>query len=109
MVATLLDQPTARDAALAAAEPVAGRWQTAARCAAADRQFARAGVETLLAAAAGLRSTGLPDLAAAAEEYADRYPARGRSPADDLLDAWAGNGEAGTPAPRPALLEGNLQ
>jgi glutamate--cysteine ligase len=90
VVAALLDEPAARDAALAAAEPVAGRWATAARRATSGPAFARAGVAVLLAAAAGMRRAGLPaDLAAAAEGYADRYPARGRCPADDLLDGTA--------------------
>src|SRR5215475_2212555 len=97
VVATLLNDPAVRDDALAAAEPVAGRWVAAARHAASDPGFARAGVAALLAAAAGLRRAGLPaDLAEAAEAYADRYPARGRCPADDLLDTRAGNGRPGS-------------
>ncbi len=104
----LLDEPAVRDSALAAAEPTAGRWAEAARSATTDPDFARAGVDTLVAAADGMRRAGLPDLAAAAEEFADLYPARGRSPADDLLDTWAGNGKSGSPAPTPAPLEGNV-
>jgi glutamate--cysteine ligase len=107
-VTALLDEPAARDSALAAAEPVAGRWAEAARSATTDPDFARAGVDTLVAAADGMRRAGLPDLAAAAEEFADLYPARGRSPADDLLDTWARNGKSGSQAPTPTPLEGNV-
>ena len=108
VVAALLDDPAARDRAVAAAEPVAGQWKTAARSAATDPSFARAGVAVLLAAAAGMRRAGLPaDLSAAAEEFADRYPAQGRCPADDLLDARAGrNGQLRydqSPRPREYL------
>jgi len=96
VVTVLLNDPAARDRALAAAAPVAGKWATAARRATSDPTFARAGVGTLAAAAAGMRRAGLPaELVTATEEYADRYPGRGRSPADDLLDAWAGNGKPG--------------
>jgi glutamate--cysteine ligase len=97
LVAVLLDDPVARDCALAAAEPVAGRWMAAARLATTDPAFARAGRQTLLAAAAAMRRGGLPDHAAATEDFADRYPARGRCPADDLLDACAGNGQPRRP------------
>jgi glutamate--cysteine ligase len=87
LVSALLDDPAARDTALAAAEPVAGRWIAAARLATADPMFARAGLLTLLAGADAMRRAGLPaELAAAAEDFAERYPARGRCPADDLLE-----------------------
>jgi glutamate--cysteine ligase len=109
VVTALLDDPAARDSALAIAEPVTGQWVTAARRAATDRAFARAGAGVLAAAAAGMRRAGLsPDLVAAAEEYGARYPARGRSPADDLLDAWAGNRKPGRAHAAAASTEGSL-
>jgi glutamate--cysteine ligase len=90
VVATLLDDPVARDEALAAAEPVAGAWSAAARSALTDPGLARAARAVLAAAVAGIRRAGLPaDLVDAAERFAERFAARSRCPADDLLSAWS--------------------
>jgi glutamate--cysteine ligase len=89
VVAAVLDDPVARDAALAAAEPMRAAWTTAARHGLADHALARAGAAVLAAAIGGIRRAGLqPRLLAAAEAYADRFPARRRSPSDDLLEQW---------------------
>jgi hypothetical protein len=43
----------------------------------------------LAAAIAGMHRAGLPaELIEAAERYAERYPGRGSSPADELLAGW---------------------
>jgi glutamate--cysteine ligase len=90
VVATLLDDPVARDEALAAVEPVAGTLPVAARLGLANRPLARAALGVLTAALAGIRRAGLPaDLADATERFAERFTARGRTPADDLLADWA--------------------
>jgi glutamate--cysteine ligase len=89
VVATLLDDPLARDEALAATEPVVGAATAAARRALADPELARAAVAVMAAALAGLRRAGLPaDLVAEADRFADQFTARGRCPADDLLAGW---------------------
>lgn len=85
----VLDDDVAADAAREACEPVEGRWADAARAATADPALAEAAVGCLHAAAAALPRLGAPGLAVAVEHYADRYAARGRCPADDLLDALA--------------------
>jgi glutamate--cysteine ligase len=92
IVATLLDDPIARDEALAATEPVIGSWPAAARLALADPALARAAVAVLTAALAGIRRAGLPaELADEAERFAERFAARSRCPADDLLAGWEGH------------------
>jgi glutamate--cysteine ligase len=92
-VAAVLDDDRAADAARAACEPVEGRWLDAARDATADAELARAATACLLAAADALPRLGAAHLAPAVASYADRYCARRRCPADDLLDAVT----AGTP------------
>ena len=88
-VAAVLDDDGAADAARAACEPVEGRWLDAARDATADVALARAATGCLLAAADALPRMGAAHLARAVSSYADRFAARGRCPADDLLDAVA--------------------
>jgi glutamate--cysteine ligase len=87
VVSCLLDDPVARDEALAAVERVRDCWWTAPRLGLADRDLAAAGAGVLAAATAAMRRAGLPaDLVTEAGEYAERYPAHRRTPADDLLD-----------------------
>ena len=83
----LLDDDAAAETALAACEPVVGRWHDAARLATGDPALAQAALECLLAAAEALPRLGATDLASEVLAYAERYTARGRCPADDLLDA----------------------
>jgi len=76
--ATLLDDPVAADAARDACAPVEGRWADAARLGVSDPDLQRAALGCLTA-------VGAP----AVDAYVERWTARGRSPADDLLDAHA--------------------
>jgi glutamate--cysteine ligase len=77
----------AMDDALAAAEPVADRWQPAARRGLADPDLARAGKGIMLAALGSLARPGVPRAAReAVEGFTERYTLRGRSPADAWLD-----------------------
>lgn len=93
VAAVLLDDQEAGMVAAAAATPAAGLWATAAREGlahpvigeAAQRCFAVA-LEVLEDDADGRR------LAPVVAGYRDRFVARGRCPADDLLAAWQRNG-----------------
>jgi len=102
----VLDDDVAADAARAACAPVEGRWRDAARQATADAELARAAKGCLQAAIEALPRLGAPGLARETAGYLERFTARGRCPADDLLDAH----RAGTPAARlltaPGLVEG---
>lgn len=99
----VLDDDCAADAARAACAPVEGRWSDAARLATGDAALATAAQGCLLAAAEALPRLGAPELATAVLAYADRYTARGRCPADDVLEAHL----AGVPA--ELLLVGDLR
>ena len=99
--AALLDDDRAADAAREACAPVEGRWTDAARLATADPALTAAATACLLAAADALPRLGAPELALPVLAYAERFTARGRCPADDLLDAHA----AGVPA-EVLLLDG---
>jgi len=102
VVAGVLDDATARSAAVCAAEPVRGSSASAARLGLADPELARAGIAVLEAAVGALRRAGLRHLADDVEEYAERYPARLRSPADDVLDDLAAGRPPGHPDARAA-------
>ncbi len=113
LVAALADDPVAADAAMAAAEPVwyelgaagvppprrtqngaqakqnggAGPWLRAAKLGPSDPVLAKAATECFAAADAALGRSGVPEpLRGAVADFADRYPSRGRCPADDILD-----------------------
>ncbi|UCM88593.1 ergothioneine biosynthesis glutamate--cysteine ligase EgtA [Streptomyces marincola] len=100
LVRTLLDDPAAADAAFAATEPLTrGRplprpdwWLRAARLGPADPLLADAARACFAAADAALAGPAPADAAAnaalrrALADWADRYPARGRCPADDQLE-----------------------
>ena len=113
LVAALVDDPVAADAAMAAAEPVwqhfgaadvpaprqpsgdraagsdrTGPWLNAARVGLLDPVLARAAGDCFAIADAALARAKPPDsIRAAVAGYADRYTSRCRCPADDLLDA----------------------
>ncbi len=98
LVTALLDDPVAADTALAALEPLECRdgprpprsevWRRAATLAVADPELRRAALTCFAAADAALgRLPGAGWLRTAVAEFAERYPARGRCPADDQLDA----------------------
>ena len=110
VVAALVDDPVAADAAMAACEPVwhqpvpppraaaasepgglrrqqAIPWLRAARFGPADPQIGLAALACFEAADAALARSEAPDLVrAAVADFADRYVQRGRCPADDILD-----------------------
>ena len=113
LVAALADDPAAADAAMAAAEPVwyelgaagvppperppgsarssldgaIGPWLRAARFGPSDPVLAKAVTECFTAADSALVRSGVPEpIRAAVADFADRYPSRGRCPADDILD-----------------------
>lgn len=97
--AVILDDVDASAAARRACEPAAGLWVEAARhglghpvLAAAARACFEAALEAAPRAGVDRRTE------AAMAGYYERYVARARTPADDLLDAWA---EHGTVLPRP--------
>ncbi|WP_242885129.1 ergothioneine biosynthesis glutamate--cysteine ligase EgtA [Actinomadura litoris] len=83
VAAALLDDPAAARAAEAATEPVAARWEQAARCALADAALADAARTCFRAALDALPRLGGSGLVPLVAEYAERYVERGRSPADD--------------------------
>jgi iron(II)-dependent oxidoreductase len=86
VVTALLDDPLAADLARAATAPVADRWPQAARQALTDRPLALAARTCFAAALDALARLGAAALVPTVAAYADRYVARGRCPADDLLD-----------------------
>jgi len=106
LVAGLLGDRAARDAATAAAgeaiaavtgaaadpgtgagaEATARAMAIAARAGMTDPALRRAGLRFTAAASAALARAGCADLAAEVDRFADRCPARGRCPADDLID-----------------------
>ena len=89
----LVDDPRAAECAVNAIASVRGRWTEAARDGLTDPEFARAARTCMKAARAVLRSHGADAaLIDAAAEFEDRFVARGRTPADDLLDAYRRDG-----------------
>lgn len=98
LVTALLDDPTAADLATEATEPVAAHWHAAARDALDDPRLARCARRLFDAAGPALRRLGAStELITLVGEYADRYVARGRCPADDM--------HAADPAPSLARQE----
>jgi glutamate--cysteine ligase len=87
----LLDDPFAAECATAATAPVRERWTAGARDALRDPALATAAQWCFDAAQHALERLGAdPATIDATEEYAARFVRRGRCPADDLLDEWAG-------------------
>ncbi|MER5866321.1 ergothioneine biosynthesis glutamate--cysteine ligase EgtA [Kitasatospora sp. NPDC002040] len=104
LVGALLDDPVAADAAEEALEPLGTPsrrdrhpprtelWHRAATLALADPQLRRAALACFGAADQALARRekalgGTSRLRTALTDFAERYPARGRCPADDQLDA----------------------
>ncbi|MBY8878130.1 ergothioneine biosynthesis glutamate--cysteine ligase EgtA [Actinacidiphila acidipaludis] len=116
LAATLMDDPVAADAAWAATEPLCPGsgplpgpvqvpeddpfgvpadplpsdevWRRAARIGLADPDLAKAARTCFAAAGSALARAGAPAaLRQALTGFAERYPERGRCPADDQLDA----------------------
>ncbi|GAB1691879.1 glutamate-cysteine ligase family protein [Krasilnikovia sp. M28-CT-15] len=90
VIAALIDDPGAGEAALAATAALAGTtgvWHRAARAALTDPALAVAARQCFLAAYAALARQGVArPLRDAVAEYLERYVLRGRCPADDALD-----------------------
>ncbi len=82
----LAEDPAAMDRALAAAAPVSGEWQRAARAGTDDPDLAKAGQGVLMAA---LDALGPEPAGLAVSAFAERYTMRGLSPAHD----WTGETE----------------
>jgi glutamate--cysteine ligase len=103
----LLDDPVAADAAWNATDPLCAGpgeqpdeavWTRAARVGPADPALGKAVRACFTAAEAALASLpGAEPLRRAVTAYAERYPERGRCPADDRLDAL--RRESGAPIP----------
>jgi glutamate--cysteine ligase len=92
ITAVLVDEEAseAAVAACAAVDRVAS-WTTTASLGTRDPDLAAAGAATLVAAAEALDRTGAPPRwAEAVADAGCRWPAKGRSPADDLEDRLAG-------------------
>lgn len=95
LVSALLDDPVAADEARAALErlghagsraPRSGLWRRAAALGMADPDLRRAALLCFAAAERSLARRG-SELRTPLVEFAERYPARGRCPADDQLTA----------------------
>ncbi|MER5635335.1 ergothioneine biosynthesis glutamate--cysteine ligase EgtA [Kitasatospora sp. NPDC002227] len=118
LVTALLDDPLAADATRAALAPLGSPngtrpprtelWRRAATLALTDPELRRVALACFgIADQALARRPGAGRLRAALAEFAERYPARGRCPADDQLDALrAGADPAGhTDVAGPSGLE----
>ena len=97
--AVLVDDVDAARCAENAVEAVRGQWPDAARHALHDARFARAARTCMKAALAVLPRHGADRaLLDAVAEFDARFVSRGRTPADDLLDAYDRDGSL---LPRP--------
>jgi glutamate--cysteine ligase len=94
VAAALLADPDAGEAADRAvtAAGAAGRWLDAARTGLAHPGLAASAEGCFDAALEALDRLGAGGLSGTVAAYADRWVRRGRSPADDRLDAWAATG-----------------
>jgi glutamate--cysteine ligase len=88
VTALLWDREAGARAARACAA-VADRWCESARYALAHPALYRAALTTVSAGRAAFARVGIDTgVAEACDEYMARYLARGRTPGDDVLDAW---------------------
>ena len=100
LTTALLCDAEASQVAAEACEPVAGRWEDAARRGLSDADFAEAALVCTVAARDALgRDPATKALADDVDEFLAEYVARGRCPADDLLDRWARTGALLAPSP----------
>ncbi|MFI9272263.1 ergothioneine biosynthesis glutamate--cysteine ligase EgtA [Kitasatospora sp. NPDC052896] len=107
----LLDDLAAAEAAWTATEPLCpatspfppgSMWSRAARLGASSPELAKAAMACFEAADAALARAGAPaPLRAAVTAFAERYTARGRCPADDLLDDLSAAGRPTHPEGLP--------
>jgi glutamate--cysteine ligase len=97
VVAALIEDPLAAEAAAEAVEPTAGRWREAARDGLTDPAIGSAARRCFALARDALPRLGAEALIPLVDDYAERYVERGRCPADDEpLDPTPGG--ATTPA-----------
>jgi len=93
VTATLVNEPDAAARAAAATVETSGLWEAAARDGLSHPALAHAARECFAGAAHALsRSDASAATVDAVAEFADRFVARSRTPADDLLDAWHRDG-----------------
>jgi glutamate--cysteine ligase len=91
VTAALLDDPEAFEAAERICRPVSDCWGEAAAHGLSHPDLASAARSCFAVALDALPRLGLaPETIAATEDFLDRYVSRGRSPADDVLEAWLG-------------------
>lgn len=91
--AVLLDDPEAFAAAARATSHTAGRWAEAARHGLSHPGLASAARHCFSAALSALDRSGVDtETADACAGFNDRFVARGRCPADDLVEAWLDEG-----------------
>jgi glutamate--cysteine ligase len=89
VIAAVADDAQVTAQALDACAPIADRWLDAARYGVRDAAVRAAAVRVLTAAAGSLaRDPSTADAAGLVEAYLARWTLRGRSPGDDLLEAW---------------------
>ncbi|WP_051452397.1 ergothioneine biosynthesis glutamate--cysteine ligase EgtA [Actinospica robiniae] len=96
LTAVLLDDPEAAQAAWSATEPLCAAsspfppqavWSRAAKLGMSAPEFGKAAMACFEAAIPALARAGVPGaMREKVADFAARYPARGRCPADDLLD-----------------------
>jgi len=93
VTATLANDPDAAARATVATAETAGLWEDAARCGLSHPALAAAARDCFAAASDALaRSDATAETVDAVDAFIDRYVARGRTPADDLLDRWQRDG-----------------
>lgn len=98
----LVQEQALRDSIARAARPTRELWDAASRDALSHPGLANAARVCFAGALESLRATGVESRTVdRVEEFVDRYVARGRCPADDLLDRWRLDG-AVIPAPENA-------
>jgi len=91
--AVLLGDPEASGAAARAASHTAGRWSEAARHGLGHPGLASAARHCFTAALGGMERAGADaETTDACVAFEERYVARGRCPADDLVEAWVADG-----------------
>ncbi len=95
VIAALLDDHTAADAAAEATEPFAddgAALERSSRAALRDPVIGRAAATCFAAALGALGRMGAADLRPAVESFIERYVDRQRCPADERLDHWRRTG-----------------
>jgi glutamate--cysteine ligase len=93
VAAALLDDADAAEVATRVTAATAGRWNEAARLGLSDPRLAASAHACFTVALEALPRLGADDeTRAVCADYVERFVARGRCPADDVLDLWTGAG-----------------